>query len=550
MACRIIEHISKEVQGFSSLWDELLETKREDVLQYIQNVISTEHQRENGETETLKQNICIPIDVLEDIFRLTVGTGKEFDTNMAISLRLVCKLFYNIMSKEDKFRQPYISVQNFGSFAYRDRFVRRRSFDIYRDMSIPTTIRLHYVSKHSKHPTVEYHPFDRVTFSGETKKINKAAISITFKYKFNEVCVKPIPVLKSIIDMLPRTIKVLDLSRVENLGVDILKPNQFITDDSKMKILEEIIYPNPYMFFPASKNYTDVLDDLYVSFPNLKRILVRDRHKGNIVSLLAFVCRRGDYSISLIRCLLEGEYMEGKHRINRSFPDEETPLMEALRSPINRETIRLLVENGADVNIKSPIGNCLSPLHIFIKSRRKSYQSDEDFLLSMSYLIQHGADVNDTSKDGKTCLFYAVKTLRAYANRHEILDLLLKHGSDINQPLKIFDDLPGLLFLAIYMHPDMLKMLLEHGICRDPMMVLSSNNIRHILGERSEINPILNELIGITVTPLYILLYIKTKMKVGVLLEEDMQKKIDMLNTPESLEIVRTLDKTSLFSTI
>lgn len=89
----------------------------------------------------------------------------------------------------------------------------------------------------------------------------------------------------------------------------------------------------------------------------------------------------------------------------------------------NIETARILLRNGADVNLLSEAGDYGSAL------AAAAYQGNGKLC---QLLIEHGADVNADLKVGKYGSALAAAASEGY---HKICQLLIDHGADINAPL-------------------------------------------------------------------------------------------------------------------
>ena len=131
--------------------------------------------------------------------------------------------------------------------------------------------------------------------------------------------------------------------------------------------------------------------------------------------------------------------------VNNTNKSDVTPLHLATEYCI-KETFQLLLRNGANVNVKRQ-KDSWTPLHIAISSRQTKVAK---------LLVSYGADVNAPDKSGKTPIFYAIdygdlKTTKLLLTNKatikdnpelltnatkkkdiEIVELLLKHGADIN----------------------------------------------------------------------------------------------------------------------
>ena len=81
----------------------------------------------------------------------------------------------------------------------------------------------------------------------------------------------------------------------------------------------------------------------------------------------------------------------------------------------NTETIKLLLDRGADVNAKNRLEG--SPLHWAVRSDEKT-----------GLLLEHGAHINGKTQDGSTPLYLASRR----RDSHSVLQLLLEKGADPN----------------------------------------------------------------------------------------------------------------------
>lgn len=121
-----------------------------------------------------------------------------------------------------------------------------------------------------------------------------------------------------------------------------------------------------------------------------------------------------------------------------------TPLMKAaIEGDI--DSIKLMVENGADVDVRSP--DKVTPLMMAIQSENEG---------SAWYLISRGADVNAVDKRGVSVLMKAVQE-----NNIEVVRELLKRGADASYSKKGV----GAMTIARYNENDIIiNMLIDAGV--------------------------------------------------------------------------------------
>ena len=133
------------------------------------------------------------------------------------------------------------------------------------------------------------------------------------------------------------------------------------------------------------------------------------------------------------------------HDINtKIYRNSFTPLHLAIYNKCNKKIIQLLLENGADVNIKCGAGQTVLD---FTSSIKKNFEI-------VKLLLEHGAAGENAPDD-----WYLKSILHALNNNKlENLKLLLEYGAE-----------PNILheFLSVYNpacnYPDMLSHLIQYG---------------------------------------------------------------------------------------
>ena len=155
---------------------------------------------------------------------------------------------------------------------------------------------------------------------------------------------------------------------------------------------------------------------------------------------------------------------------NQSYSfQKKTPLMSAVRQ--NRvETVKVLIDNGADVNAKIQGNTEVTALMI---AARYGYTE------IMKILIDNGADVNAKSDSGYTALMRAArngqtKAVKILIQNHAAINLYNNGGVN-------YDGVSALWHAAKHNHLDIVNMLLENGANPDDIKNLpeiSSNPAR------------------------------------------------------------------------
>ena len=125
----------------------------------------------------------------------------------------------------------------------------------------------------------------------------------------------------------------------------------------------------------------------------------------------------------LIDIIVNGDIVEVKNAIkngvdvNLRYLDNLTLLFWAIISE-QIEITRILIDSGADINVKAEDIEEFTPLHL------AAYKNQKEI---MKILIDSGADINAKDKGGETLLHRA-----AYDNQKEIMKILIDRGADIN----------------------------------------------------------------------------------------------------------------------
>ena len=162
-------------------------------------------------------------------------------------------------------------------------------------------------------------------------------------------------------------------------------------------------------------------------------------------TLLMHFCRLGnedDKNIEKIKFLIEngadvnhrvyhedGHYeSDDFHGFNYGCGCGRTALIYAVNGG-HVETVKLLIENGADVNVRDCSDmNLLMYLYDNIHANTPS-PTDEEIIAIAELLIENGVDVNATDKYGQTVLKYAVNYK---AKNYEAISFLIENGADVN----------------------------------------------------------------------------------------------------------------------
>ena len=164
-------------------------------------------------------------------------------------------------------------------------------------------------------------------------------------------------------------------------------------------------------------------------------------------TLLMYLCRldnEDDENIEKIKFLIEngadvnhrvyredGHYESDDdiHGFNYGCDCGRTALIYAVKGG-HVETVKLLIENGADVNVRDCSDmNLLMYLYNMDFYANTPSPTDEEIIAIAELLIENGVDVNATDKYGQTVLKYAVNYK---AKNYEAISFLIENGADVN----------------------------------------------------------------------------------------------------------------------
>lgn len=135
-----------------------------------------------------------------------------------------------------------------------------------------------------------------------------------------------------------------------------------------------------------------------------------------------------------------------QNKVNEFFPSGRNVLMESIKFK-KLDLVKILVENGADVNLCSKKKN-YHPL---------MYACNKDCPEIVKYLLEKGADPNIKSNTGWTVLMFAI-----YYNANECVKILLEKDIDINAICDIGNN--ALINAVLKNNIEIVYLLLKKGV--------------------------------------------------------------------------------------
>lgn len=179
-----------------------------------------------------------------------------------------------------------------------------------------------------------------------------------------------------------------------------------------------------------------VLKKLYLSFNPLRTIPIDVFKNLKNLELLQL-----DDEVHM---LLKPEHLEGLIKLK---PYIDQVLIEAAQNG-EVETVKILLENGADIHAKNEIGRTA----LMYAVGNLNHHLD-----LVPLLLEKGSDIHIKDNDGCSALFYAARY-----GRMDDFELLLEKGADIEELIK--KDSRVLIRAVRWGRIDLVELLLEHGV--------------------------------------------------------------------------------------
>lgn len=215
--------------------------------------------------------------------------------------------------------------------------------------------------------------------------------------------------------------------------VDLEEQNKF-TPENINEILKNI---NNYsvdkstLDSPVLRKQTGLQVAIKYNFPELAKFFVENGADTMLPDgQLVHSSIKSSDDTRYLKCLLENK----KTKVNIANDGGETPLHIAAKLGAI-ETCGLLIENGADLNMKDIDGNI--PLHLLAKNLSCDEDSlealDEKKLNVAKLMIEKTNNINQTDSFGETVLhIIARKTDKTKRNNMFLADFFIKNGVDPN----------------------------------------------------------------------------------------------------------------------
>lgn len=158
--------------------------------------------------------------------------------------------------------------------------------------------------------------------------------------------------------------------------------------------------------------------------------------------------------------------MENGANINKGNSAGVTPLIAAAAEK-HADVVETLIAHGAELNRKSTIGFKIRGKMSYKGSSALLAAADAGDLKSVTLLVKNGADVNIKTENGITALMAA-----AAKDHYQIVKILLDNGADVNAETtqdyvidgkKVLEGSTALMAAAYYGRLEILRILLDRG---------------------------------------------------------------------------------------
>ena len=189
---------------------------------------------------------------------------------------------------------------------------------------------------------------------------------------------------------------------------------------------------------------------------------------GNCTPLM-IAAERGQ--IRVVTYLIEHGVPTTREYVNRRDDNGQTALHHAVQcfDPISCEILSCLIEHGGDVN--STYDNC-TPLMI---------AAERGQMKLVTFLIEHGANLDRRDKDDQTALHYAVCGSDVSC---EILSYLIENGAEVNAFTR-HDNCTPLMLACKYGHLNAVTSLIEHGAKVNLQDAIGNTAVHYALCDRA-----------------------------------------------------------------
>lgn len=205
---------------------------------------------------------------------------------------------------------------------------------------------------------------------------------------------------------------------IDNITVDAQQNSEVNTQDNQLKTVDKNILADEALMKTITpeqlEKYLSQGADVNVKFI---RKIKNKQDENKIIEIKdvtpLMMAALGNPDVKVIELLLEnGADIKAQNENSR------TAFMHAAQENSNPEVIETLLKHGADIETKDNYGWT----SLMYAARDNENQE------VIETLLKHGADVNAKDEDGKTALLIAAR----YNENPEIIETLLKHGADIN----------------------------------------------------------------------------------------------------------------------
>lgn len=341
---------------------------------------------------------------------------------------------YNEFAYEGYYRQPFVSAFIEGGKIFTDLFIKN-GYDIVRgnvlyeaiEFNLEELVKVLINDYKYKITDISFikKVFNSLFFINDDMKINKMInIGLFIVENMDLINIKEfIEIIPNIIDEKNINLAMELFNKVEDINEqdengDTILHNILKYSGQELLAIEILKYPS--ININIKNNYDESIFYIAACKATNKEIFLKILAKGANINEYS---EDDDNSLlhSAVNCTNESAilfFIKNGIDINRMNRSGATPLILLAEKEkwFNYDIAEILLENGANINLKNNDGN--SALHYLVR----------DKIENVELLLKYDADVNIVNNDNETPILTAV----LYGGKQEVIELLIRYKADIN----------------------------------------------------------------------------------------------------------------------